>query len=73
MKMFSGSLTLFNPSSTVYVKHFLLNSEHNSFHNFSQNSFRAGYANTTSAVNAIRFQMSSGNIDAGTIYLYGIK
>jgi hypothetical protein len=69
----SGSLTLFNPSSTVYVKHFLLNSEHNSYHNFSMNSFRAGYANTTSAVNAIRFQMSSGNIDAGTIYLYGIK
>jgi hypothetical protein len=69
----SGSLTLFNPSSTVYVKHFLLNSEHNSFHNFSQNSFRAGYGNTTSAVNAVRFQMSSGNIDDGIIKLYGVK
>ena len=33
----------------------------------------AGYGNTTSAVDAIRFQMSSGNIDAGTIKLYGIK
>jgi hypothetical protein len=32
----------------------------------------AGYGNTTSAVNAIRFQMASGNFD-GTIYLYGIK
>jgi hypothetical protein len=37
------------------------------------NNFIAGYGNTTSAVNAVRFQMSSGNIDAGTIYLYGIK
>jgi hypothetical protein len=27
----------------------------------------AGYGNTTSAVNAVRFQMSSGNIDDGTI------
>jgi hypothetical protein len=32
----------------------------------------AGYGNTTSAVNAINFNMSSGNFD-GTIYLYGIK
>jgi hypothetical protein len=33
----------------------------------------AGYGNTTSAVDAIRFQMSSGNIDAGQISLYGIS
>ena len=39
---------------------------------WSINSFVAGYGNTTSAVDAIRFQMSSGNIDAGDICLYGI-
>ena len=39
----------------------------------SYNSFIAGYANSTSAVDAIQFSMSSGNIDAGTINLYGIK
>ena len=33
----------------------------------------AGYFNTTSAIDAIQFKMSSGNIDAGTIKLYGIK
>jgi hypothetical protein len=33
----------------------------------------AGYGNTTSAVNAIQFKMSSGNIDDGTIKMYGIK
>jgi len=32
----------------------------------------AGYGNTTSAINAVRFQMSSGNFD-GTIKLYGLK
>jgi hypothetical protein len=36
-------------------------------------NYAAGYGNTTSTINAIRFQMSSGNIDAGTIKLYGIK
>ena len=68
----SGSLQLFNPSSTIYVKHFI--SVFNYYHtsNISINPFIAGYGNTTSAVNAIRFQMSSGNMD-GTIYMYGIK
>ena len=39
----------------------------------NSNFFVAGYGNTTSAVNAIQFKMSSGNTDAGTIYMYGIK
>ena len=68
----SGSLTLFNPSSTIYVKHFISNLNFSDYGNYANNSFIAGYGNTTSAVNAIRFQMSSGNFD-GTIYLYGIK
>jgi len=70
---FSGTLTLFNPSSTTYVKHFISNCQGYASTPTSQNTFSAGYANTTSAINAIRFKFSSGNIDAGTIYLYGIK
>ena len=71
----SGSMSLFNPSSTTFVKHFLYNGNHmsNLDPTWSINSFVAGYGNTTSAVDAIRFQMSSGNIDAGKIKLYGIK
>jgi len=69
----SGSLLLFNPSSTTYVKHFMTNSNNYHSGDFSVNGYIAGYANTTSAVNAIRFQFSSGNIDDGKIYLYGIK
>jgi len=69
----SGTLTLFNPASTTFVKHFISNFNSYLSADYSINWFIAGYGNTTSAVNAIRFQMSSGNIDAGTIKMYGIK
>ena len=69
----AGYFYLFNPSSTTFVKHFITTG--NVYHpsNFSANVFNGGYFNTTSAIDAIRFQMESGNIDSGTIKLYGIK
>ena len=67
----SGYMHLFNPSSTTFVKHFIASVQYYDS-NFSQNSFVAGYMNTTSAVDAIQFKMSTGNIDAGTIKLYGV-
>jgi len=70
----SGTFTLFNPSSTVFVKHFMSVIDRVFGSSPIQaNDFMAGYGNTTSAVNAINFKFSSGNIDEGTIYLYGIK
>ena len=69
----SGSLLIFNPSSTTYVKHFISNFNTYVANNQSVQTLCAGYFNTTSAVNAIRFQMASGNITDGKIYLYGIK
>ncbi len=70
----SGTLTVFDPANTTFVKHFYSVSESNA-HNahYSWNGFMAGYGNTTSAVDAIQFKMSSGNIDAGTIKMYGVK
>jgi hypothetical protein len=68
-----GTLSLFNPSSTVFVKHFIANFNNYQYTNFSQQWFSAGYGNTTSAINAIQFKMSSGNIDDGVIKLYGVK
>ena len=69
----SGELWLFNPSSTTFVKHFM--SSNNIMHTDPQSSYHAvaGYFNTTSAIDEIQFKMSSGNIDAGTFKLYGIK
>tara|TARA_B100000963_G_scaffold154462_1_gene134483 strand:+ start:356 stop:931 length:576 start_codon:yes stop_codon:yes gene_type:complete len=69
----SGYLHLFNPSNTTFVKHFtgVANAYHAS--NFSLNSYISGYGNTTSAIDAVQFKMSSGNIDSGIIKLYGIS
>ena len=71
----SGILTLFNPSSTTYVKHFIATSNGMSDGSppYSENRYIAGYGNTTSAVNAIQFKFDAGNIDDGVIKLYGVK
>jgi len=70
---FAGTLHLFNPSSTTFVKHFIANCNAYQVDSASYNTYVAGYGNTTSAVDAIQFKMSSGNIDAGTIKMYGIS
>tara|TARA_R100001129_G_scaffold183904_1_gene167411 strand:+ start:1184 stop:1843 length:660 start_codon:yes stop_codon:yes gene_type:complete len=69
----SGSLQLFNPSSTTFVKHFLSRTDTYNADNISFDVITAGYFNTTSAIDAIQFKLASGNIDAGTITLYGIN
>ena len=69
----SGYIHLFNPSSTTFVKHYMSVASELNAYNYAQNGFGAGYFNTTSAINAIQFKMSTGNIDAGDICLYGIN
>jgi len=71
----SGTLHLFDPSNTTFVKHFIANTMHmnptgaeGAIH-----SFAAGYFNTTSAIDEVSFKMSSGNIDSGVIKLYGVN
>ena len=68
----SGSLFLYNPSSTTFVKHFLANMSNSQQTDYSQNIFVGGYGNTTSAITGIRFKFASGNIDSGTIKMYGV-
>ena len=68
----SGFMSLFNPASTTYVKHFISTSQFLMSADYTHNSYVAGYGNTTSAVNAVRFQMSSGNFD-GKILMFGIN
>jgi len=67
-----GTLHLFNPSSTTFVKNFITNGNTAEAADLSSNVFVSGYGNTTSAVDAVQFKMSSGNIDSGDICLYGI-
>jgi hypothetical protein len=72
----NGYLHLYNPSSTTFVKHYMsvINSiKQDASKDYALINYFAGYGNTTSAVDAIRFQMSSGNIDAGQILLFGVN
>jgi|TARA_R110001606_G_scaffold354885_1_gene505631 hypothetical protein len=68
----SGVLTLYAPSSTTYVKHFT--STGNGYYDsgFTIQAITAGYINTTAAIDEISFKFDSGNIDAGTIHMYGV-
>ena len=67
-----GTLHLFNPSSTTFVKHYISTFQEANEGDYSMNVFTAGYFNTTSAIDEIQFKFASGNIDAGDICMYGI-
>ena len=69
----SGEMFLFNPSSTTFVKHFLSRASTSHQADYAVDNFVAGYCNVTDAIDGVQFAMSSGNIDSGTIKLYGIK
>ena len=69
----SGYLHLFNPSSTTFVKHFISRTVIHAESDYAVENYIAGYFNTTSAIDEIQFKMDSGEIQAGTISLYGIK
>jgi len=69
----SGTLNLFDPSNTTFVKHFISRTDVYWSSNGNIDWYVGGYGNTTSAVNAIDFKMSSGNIDSGVIKLYGVS
>ena len=69
----SGYLCLYNPSSTTFVKHFISETNNADSGNNSQVFYVSGYNNTTAAIDGVQFKFSSGNIDSGTIKMYGIK
>jgi len=67
-----GYFSLFNPASTTYVKHFInVLQKGTGGDGYCAVNYVAGYGNTTSAINAIQFKMSSGNFD-GTIAMFGV-
>ena len=68
----SGVLTLYAPSSTTYVKHFMSRVNSMGASPVTVDAFAAGYINTTLAIPEISFKFDSGNIDAGVIKMYGI-
>ena len=73
----SGTLNLFNPSSTTFVKHFMARTNSagdgdGAGSEYCDSCSIAGYCNTTTAIDGVQFKFSSGNIDSGTIKMYGV-
>ena len=68
-----GTLHLYEPSSSTFVKHFMAESMCYEQSDYAAHVFNAGYFNTTTALTRVQFKMNSGNIDAGTFKLYGVK
>ena len=66
-------LHLMNPSSTTYAKMFYARGTGTLHHQYVQDQYTSGYVNVAPAVTSIRFKLSSGNINAGKIKMYGIK
>jgi len=68
----AGTLWLFNPSNTTYVKHFYSRMQNYHGSNIANDEYSAGYFNFTAALTNIQFKMGSGDFD-GTIKMYGVK
>jgi hypothetical protein len=68
----SGEMFLFNPSSTTFVKHYMYRACNSQQSDQFRVAYKAGYCNVTAAIDGVKFSISSGNIEAGTIKLYGI-
>jgi len=69
----TGTLHLFDPSSTTFVKQFYSRANMYYSGDYSFDCFMAGYCNTTTAIDGVQFKMSSGNMDAGVIKMYGVS
>jgi len=69
----AGTLRLFNPSSTTFVKHFIADMSDYRQNDYNAREMTAGYCNVTAAIDGVQFAMSSDEIDAGDICLYGIN
>ena len=68
----AGTLTLFNPASATFTKHFMARNHIYYGGDYTLDFLVAGYFNTTTALTRVQFKMSTGNIDSGVIKLYGI-
>jgi len=69
----AGQIQLFQPSSSVFVKHFIARFQSTQHSEQSYDDFTAGYFNTTTPLTRFQFKFNSGTIDSGVIKLYGIS
>jgi len=65
-------LTIYDPSS-AYIKHFTVEANTHMSGDGSKHGLRSGYINEPDPIDEINFKMSSGSIQSGTIYMYGVS
>ena len=68
----AGILHLYNPSSTTFVKHFMVRVIRYQHDDAARDDYIAGYCNVTAAIDGVQFSMTSDEVDAGTFKLYGV-
>ena len=70
---FSGEMFLFSPSSTTFVKHFIVRGNTYSQNDLTADMYFVGYCNVTAAIDGVDFKFGSGNIDSGVIKMFGLS
>jgi hypothetical protein len=68
----NGEIILCDPSGTGFGQQFYSNSISQSSTSQARREIFGGFYNSGTAIDGVRFYMSSGNIDSGTFKLYGI-
>jgi hypothetical protein len=73
----SGELHIFDVASTTFVKHWYARCNNTISSDRCNDAYFAGYVNSTTAINAIQFQMTNGQTGkttgSGIIKMYGVK
>ena len=67
-----GELHLFAPSDTTFTKQFFYTGVVLGATKYCYNDYVAGYVNVTAAIDGVQFTYDDGNMDTGTISMYGI-
>ena len=69
-----GKLCLLNPSSTTYLKCFYATTNSYTSDNRNMNAYIGGYISPGSdAIDGVQFKFSGGQIQGGTIKMYGVS
>jgi hypothetical protein len=72
----SGKLSLYIPSDDTVAEQFICETSTAAYNDYLHHVFVDGVCSTNTSgdtVNAVKFYMSSGNIDAGKIKLFGVS
>jgi len=69
----AGYLYIYDLGSTTYVKNFYSRGVRRPSDGNLSDTYIAGYFNTASAIDAVSFKFSTGNIAAGKVKMWGMK